>query len=87
MSRVKSSAKFADAMVKDRFHKLVGDRVWHVREEAGISQSALAREIGASQSTINNIETGQSCSLFVLALVAEALDVTLDELIPLEATR
>lgn len=85
MSRVKSAACFANEAAKRHFYEVVGERLRAVREDLGLGQSDIARVTGASQSTVNNAEIGQSCSLYTLVLIAEAMDVTLDELIPLEA--
>ena len=71
---------------KDRFYLTVGERLCVVREAAGLTQKQLATQAGLAQSTIYQAETGMNCSLLVLARIAEALDASLDELVPTEAT-
>ncbi len=72
---------------KDHFYETVGRTIRQVRNDAGKSQQQLADSIPLTLTTIQNAETGASCSLLVLARIAEALDVTLDELVPLDAVR
>jgi transcriptional regulator with XRE-family HTH domain len=71
---------------KDRFYLTVGERLCALREAAGLTQRQLATQAGLSESTINNAESGINLSLLVATMVAEALDATLDELVPTEAT-
>ncbi len=55
-------------------------RVW--REHRGLSQEALARRAGVTQAYLSSIETGKSDgSVRVLAAVARALEVDLDDLV------
>jgi transcriptional regulator with XRE-family HTH domain len=72
---------------KDRFFLTVGTRISATREAAGLSTRALAETAKLSLSTVQNAENGDACSLLVLAKLAEALDCTLDDLVPTEATR
>lgn len=59
-----------------------GQRLTRLREDAGLSQSALSRRIGASQSSISQIEAGErSPSYGMLVQLADALGVTLAYLI------
>lgn len=54
-----------------------------LREQAGLSQEALARQLGVSSKTVSNWERGMSiASLTVpqMKTLCEALGVTLDEL-------
>jgi transcriptional regulator with XRE-family HTH domain len=54
-----------------------GQRLARLREDAGLSQSALAKRIGASQSAISQMEGGErNPSYAMLAQVAEALGVS-----------
>jgi putative transcriptional regulator len=51
------------------------------REEKGLSQEALARELGVSRQTIVNIERGSSEPKVLLAIaIAAALGATIQEL-------
>lgn len=72
---------------KDEFHRVVGERIHQIRDEQGLGRTELAKRCGFNESTIVNAETGASCSLYVLAKLAEALDVTLDDLVPIDALK
>lgn len=55
-----------------------GERLARLREDAGLSQSALARRIGTSQSAVSQIEAGdRSPSYGMLVQLADALGVSL----------
>ena len=55
----------------------IGMRIGQIREDAGLTQSALARAIGTSQSAISQIEAGdRNPSYEMLRSIAEALGVT-----------
>lgn len=55
----------------------ISKRIAELREQAGMSQSALARAIGSSQSAISQIEAGErNPSYDMLRQVAEALGVS-----------
>ena len=52
-----------------------------VRQEAGLTQGELAERAGVSRKTVNTIENGVfTPSVTVALLLAEALDVPLDDL-------
>lgn len=70
---------------KDRFHQIVGERIREVRKESGLSIEKLASVSHINRSTIDNAEQGLAIGLYTLALIAEGLDVSLDELVPIEA--
>lgn len=56
-------------------------RVW--RAHRGLSLSALAERVGVSQPFLSNVENGKKNASFeVMAAIAAALGVTLDELNP-----
>lgn len=56
-------------------------RVW--RNYRGLSQDGLARRVDVSQAYLSSIETGKSDgSVRVLAAIARALEVDLDDLVP-----
>lgn len=86
MSQHVMSARCTKA-AKDEFYRQVGERIAELRENAGMSPCDLARATGVNSSTIGHAEDGTSCSLFMLAMFAEALDVSLDSLVPVEALR
>lgn len=72
---------------RDHFYSMVGERICATREAQGLTAAELGRRAKLASSTVQNAEVGTSCSLLVLAKLAEALDVTLDDLVPVEATR
>ena len=47
--------------------------------------TGLAKEAGCSQQTLDNAIGGMGCSLYLAASLATALDVTLDDLVPIAA--
>lgn len=56
-------------------------RAW--RNHRGLSQDGLARRVDVSQAYLSSIETGKSDgSVRVLAAIARALEVDLDDLVP-----
>ena len=59
----------------------VDSRVKEYRKEKGLSQEALAREVGVSRQTIVNIESGKSEPRILLAMaLGLALGVAVSEL-------
>lgn len=55
----------------------IGPRIAQIREDAGFTQSSLARAIGTSQSAISQIEAGErNPSYEMLRQIAEALGVS-----------
>ncbi len=67
---------------KIRLYAAVGARIACYREEAGLSQAQLGERIGVSKAQLGKIEDGQGCPLHVLVALADAYDVTLDDLVP-----
>lgn len=62
--------------------KLLGKRVREVRKEKGISQADLAVKCKTSAQYLSQIENGKKqASLQILITIAEALEVSLDELL------
>ena len=60
----------------------IGRRVAQVRKGKGFSQEALAERIGIQPVTLSRLETGdRGLSLSSLAVIAEALEVTLGDLV------
>lgn len=61
----------------------VGHRVQHLRLEAGLSKSALAKKIEVSDVSVGYWEKGTSKTInhLLLMRLAEALDVTVSELV------
>jgi transcriptional regulator with XRE-family HTH domain len=63
----------------------IGKRIEEIREQAGMSQSALARSIGTSQSAISQIEAGERNPSFdMLRQIAKALNVSVPHLVGAE---
>lgn len=63
----------------------IGPRIAQIREDAGFSQSSLARAVGSSQSAISQIEAGErNPSYEMLRQIAEALGVSTPYLVGAE---
>ena len=59
-----------------------GERLTRLREDARLSQSALARRVGVSQSAVSQMESGErSPSYGMLVQLAEALGVSVAYLV------
>jgi transcriptional regulator with XRE-family HTH domain len=70
-------------MQEERFNRELGARIRAAREEARLTQEALAGAVGLSRGSIANIERGdQAPPTYRLALIAQALDVDLPALLP-----
>lgn len=71
---------------KVRFHLGVGRAIRRAREDAGWTMVKLGEALGmACHTTLANIESGRTpCPLYTLARIAHHLDVTLDELVPVD---
>ncbi len=69
-------------MDKTEFNIKFGTFVKNKRIELGLSQSQLAARVGNNYQNISRLERGEiSPTLYWCSLLAEALDVQLDELI------
>lgn len=69
-------------MDKTEFNIKFGTFVKNKRTELGLSQSQLAARVGNNYQNISRLERGEiSPTLYWCSLLAEALDVQLDELI------
>ncbi|MBB3174497.1 putative transcriptional regulator [Endobacter medicaginis] len=59
----------------------LGNRLREARMDAGLTQAALAMELGVSRKTINTVENGVFVPSVLLALgLAETLRASVDEL-------
>jgi transcriptional regulator with XRE-family HTH domain len=68
--------------LSDALYKALGGAIRNRRESLGISQSSLARRIGAARTTVTNIEAGgQSTMIHQLIDIASALRVPVSELL------
>jgi len=61
----------------------LGERIQRLRKKKGFSQDELSRKAEIPYTTLTKIEIGviKNPSVFAVAKIAEALDVSLDELI------
>ncbi len=63
----------------------IGDRIRELRTERGISQAELARRCDRERTWMGRIELGKiNSSIYVLHIIAEALEVPLYELTDIE---
>lgn len=67
----------------NRAELLIGKKVQSARQNAGITQQTLCHKANLSYSTLAKIERGaiKSPSIFTIASIAEALDVSIDSLV------
>ena len=74
-----------------RLYEIIGENIRRLREQqpAGkMTQGALADAVGLERTSISNIEKGtQKVSVITLYQIAEALNVTLVDLLPRETIR
>jgi UDP-N-acetylglucosamine 1-carboxyvinyltransferase len=62
-------------MSQDLYLQKIGRMITKMRQEKGLTQSQLAKELGTSQSAVNRIESGnQNLTLETLARISEVLD-------------
>lgn len=71
---------------RDHFYLTVGESIRAAREASGLTMAELSRKARLPVSAIRNAESGESCQAHVLALIAEAFDCQVDDLIPTDAT-
>ena len=66
----------------------IGKRIAEIREQVGLSQSALARSIGSSQSAISQIEAAErNPSYDMLRQISQALGVSVPHLVGAEVEK
>ena len=66
-----------------RLYAVIGERMARFRERKGLSQEALAVQVGLSRASITQAESGQQkFPLQSLYLIAAVLDVTIADLLP-----
>lgn len=74
--------KVSDSKV-DAFYAIVGRNIRNVRIGHEVSQTRLAHLIGFNRSSVANLEAGrQRIALHLFFLIAEALDVRPDQILP-----
>ncbi|MFA7277637.1 MAG: helix-turn-helix transcriptional regulator [Candidatus Gracilibacteria bacterium] len=61
----------------------LGEKIQRLRKDKGLSQDELARKADIPYTTLTKIEIGviKKPSVFAVAKIAEALDITLDDLV------
>lgn len=70
-----------DFIEKNKYLKLLGERIRQFRQAKGISQEELAFKINSARNFIGCIERGEkSPSIYVLYKIATILDVSIDNL-------
>jgi len=70
-------------MEEERFNRELGARIRAAREEARLTQEAVAGAVGLSRGSIANIERGdQAPPTYRLTLIAQVLNVDLSTLLP-----
>lgn len=71
------------AKATNDFYAAIGQRIKAHRNAKGILQADLAHAIGLSRPSVANIEAGrQQIAAHVVTLIAAALGVSVDELLP-----
>jgi putative transcriptional regulator len=69
-------------VTRDQLKKKIGQRIIELRTQKGWTQSDLARACSKDRQAIEKIENGKvNPTLFTLAEIAEALEVTLSKLV------
>jgi transcriptional regulator with XRE-family HTH domain len=69
------------------FFKALGERIATIRKERGMTQQALAEQLGIAQQTLGHYEVARArIAADLLPPLARLLDVSLDELLIGEAT-
>ena len=65
----------------DRFEKKIGENIRDVRQEKKLSQDALAKKCGFSNTTLSSYENSRKIpSLSTIAKIAKNLDVSIERL-------
>ena len=72
-------------MVNKQANNLLGKKIKELRLKNNLSQDELARKADVPYTTLTKIEVGviKKPSVFVVAKIAKALDISLDKLIKL----
>ena len=71
--------------LKKKILKNLGSRVKYFRHQKGISQEALAFQIGVDRTYIGAIEQGlRSPSIYCLFVLSNALDISLKDLVDID---
>jgi phage repressor protein C with HTH and peptisase S24 domain len=65
----------SDCLLFDNIGMSIGSRIKEARTQAKLSQKALAQKVGMSQSSLSELETGESSGTTLIASFAAALGV------------
>lgn len=69
-----------------QFFKALGERIARLRKEQGLSQQALADELGVAQQTLAHYEVGRArMPVSLLPVLAQFFGIGVDELLGLES--
>jgi transcriptional regulator with XRE-family HTH domain len=72
--------------MKDNLRELIGKRVREIRISKGLSQRQLGSKLGAANSTISAVETGdRNLTIDMLKRISDALDIDIIALLNFEA--
>lgn len=67
------------------FHEKMADRLIEAREAAGMTQEKLAEKVGLQSNSIHRYEAaGRRMNFFTAVKMADALDTTVEKLVPEE---
>lgn len=67
----------------DKYYQVIGERIANRRRDLGIRQEELAQRINLTRVSTSNIEMGrQRTAIHTLYRIAEALNVTIHDLLP-----
>jgi len=78
-----SSAIGVVDQIEAEFYGALGERVRQIRRKRNLSQETLAQHLGLARSSVANLESGrQHPPIYVLTLLAQALDVSEADLLP-----
>lgn len=73
----------ANPNLRQQFQNILGERIQAQRREARLTQLALSKQLTVSRATLANVEAGtQRASAFLLAQLAQALNVSAQKLLP-----
>jgi len=74
-------------MKETEIRKILSDRVAFFRKQKGFTQESLAAQIGKSEDTISNIERARNAVSFeIIVMIAEALEISIDDLMTFPST-
>lgn len=67
--------RYSDAFIKENIGMSIGKRVREARKSAGLTQKELATKAGMTQSSLSELETGESAGTTNVATLARHLGV------------